>query len=84
MEKQVVHVIESGNIAVQIFLKENMDNGKVYYDLRVSRFYMTPEGEEKYSPMIQQRDLLDAQKCLVESQQWIHRQHRVRRGIIDD
>lgn len=83
MEKSVVNVIESGNIVVQIFLKENMDNSKIYYDLRVSRQFVTPEGEERFSPMIQQRDLLDAQKCLVEAQQWIHHQHRVRRGVVD-
>lgn len=83
MEKQVVHVLESGNVVVQIFLKENLDNGKCYYDLRVSRQFITPEGEEKLSPMLQQRDLLDGQKCLVEAQQWIHHQHRVRRGVVD-
>jgi hypothetical protein len=81
-EATLAHEERRGSVVAEVWENPSMDGNKVYYDVKLLRFYFVGD-EERRTPRIQQRDLIDLQIVSATVQQWIHKQHRVRRGVED-
>jgi hypothetical protein len=84
--RKLVHEIKLGNSVIKIYRKDNPKENKFYFDWRPFREFTMADDTLNNSPYMQQRDIWDCQKLLIDLQAWISDQHRRTRNKepIDD
>lgn len=82
--RELVKEIQYGSTVVEIYRKLGPENGKTYFDYRSCRCFMTKDKsgneEEAKGPYLQQRDVRDHVRCLMDALEWISDAHRDIRG----
>lgn len=65
--KEILH----GSSCVEIFMRDDHVSGNTFYDYRVNRRFEKRDGTIVHFPYLQQRDLRDTVRCLMDAMEWI-------------
>jgi hypothetical protein len=75
---QLIHIkdIAVGSVVLEISAKRDPGTDKVFFALTTVRKFNTREGQESRGKYLQQRDIRDVMRALLDAEDWISEAHR--------
>lgn len=74
-QRVLVESFKENSAVCEVWESRSRDGVRIYFDVRLSREFVSAGGERKRGPFIQQRDIPDLMIATIRAQQYIAKRH---------